>query len=640
MKYRWSSALRAGGSAVVAVGLLASICLLAPDQTVERWREAAIDRLLPLAAPPVSGRVVVVDIDGESIDAIGPWPWPRERLTALIGRIASGVPRTLGIDIVLAGEDRYGPQQLRHILPAADAELMARFEALADTDAALATTISSAPTVLAALFSGRPETELASMPVLTSGPLPQLAPWSSAGAVGPLPKIGEKAAGVGIASLAGDHVGTIRKVPLMGTADGAIVGGFAAEVLRQSEAAGAYILDGTEGVLRIGDHAVPLVREVDMRFRPSDPAGWSSRTVAASAVLSDSVPSDRFEGRIVLLGGSAPQLGALRATAMTPLAPSVQIQADAIETALSGRIPYRPGWAHGAEAAAFILLAAIGILAGAFLGSATAGGVTIVAVLAWLGAVTTALVAGDIVLDPVTPALAALVSVIAAGTVSAVLQRRLAANIRRRFEQHLAPSVVARIVERPDLVRFEGERREITALFTDIEGFTALTDRMDPKELIALLDEYLDGVVAVIVEHGGMVDKVVGDAVHAFFNAPVDLDDHPRKALAAAHGIIVLTERFMKSETGATAGIGRTRIGIETGDVVIGDVGKGLKVDYTAHGNAVNTAARLEALNKTFGTSICVGPQLRKRLADEAFRPLGQIDVRGRGMLDVFTPIG
>ncbi len=645
MDYRWSSALQAIGGAALSVALLALAWLTIPELSVERWREAATDRML-LGSATHSGRIVVVDIDEASLDAVGPWPWPRARLAELLGRIANGVPRVVGVDIVLAGEDHYAPRRLIEALPPADATLLAHLATLPDTDAALAVSVGAAPTVLAALFSEEqgdaaspvPGAALASVPVLMTDAIPSLAPWAAAGAVTPLAKIADRAAGIGISSLAGDHNGLVRTVPLMGTAGQTIVAGLAAEVLRHSEAAGAFIFDGARKVLAIGDYSAPLTPDLGLRLRPSYPQAWPARTVSAAAVLAAGVPPSHFEGRIVLVGGSAPSLGALRATAATPLAPSVQIQADALETLLSRQIPHRPDWALPLEISAFIVLAAIGALAGALFGTATAGGITLAAVCLWAGGAFTALITGSLVIDPVTPALAATVAVMTAGTVTAVMQRRLASSIRRRFEQHLAPAVVARIVERPDIVRFKGERREITALFTDIEGFTALTDRMEAMALIALLDDYFAGVVEAVVKNGGMVDKIVGDAVHALFNAPVELNDHPRRAFAAARDILAFTNAFMESETARRAGLGRTRIGLETGEAVIGDVGTGSKVDYTAHGSAVNTAARLEALNKRFGTSICVGPELRARLADVAFRPLGAVEIRGRGLLEVFTP--
>lgn len=647
MNYRWSSALQAIGGAALSVVLLALAWLTIPELSVERWREAATDRML-LGSAADSGRIVVVDIDEASLDAVGPWPWPRARLTELLGRIANGVPRVVGVDIVLAGEDRLAPRRLIEGLSPADQTLQAHLAALPDTDAELSVSVGAAPTVLAALFSedhavagagaAAPAAVLASIPVLMTEATSSLTPWAAAGAVTPLAKVADRAAGIGISSLAGDRNGLVRTVPLMGTAGQTIVAGLAAEVLRHSEAAGAFILDGARNMVAIGDYAAPLTPDLGLRLRPSYPQKWPSRTVSAAAVLASGVPASHFEGRIVLVGGSAPSLGALRATAATPLAPSVQIQADALETLLSRQIPYRPGWALPLEIAAFIVLAVIGALAGALCGMATAVGITLVAVCLWIGGAFSALITGSLVIDPVTPALAAAVAVMTAGIITAVMQRRLGASIRRRFEQHLAPAVVARIVERPDIVRFKGERREITALFTDIEDFTALTDRMEAMALIALLDDYFAGVVEAVVRNGGMVDKIVGDAVHALFNAPLELNDHPRRALAAARDILAFTNAFMQSETARLAGLGRTRIGLETGEAVIGDVGTGSKVDYTAHGSAVNTAARLEALNKRFGTSICVGPALRSRLAEMAFRPLGAVEIRGRGLLEVFTP--
>jgi adenylate cyclase len=185
----------------------------------------------------------------------------------------------------------------------------------------------------------------------------------------------------------------------------------------------------------------------------------------------------------------------------------------------------------------------------------------------------------------------------------------------------------------------EGEMREITALFTDIEGFTSMTERVDPRTLVGLLDRYFDGLTRIVVEHGGMVDKLVGDGLHAIFNAPLDLADHPRRAVDCAIAIRNFGERYRQDLPAAAAGFGRTRVGLETGVVVVGDVGGGRKLDYTAHGDAMNMAARLEAANKELGSSICIGPATAARLPNRALRPLGRLDVRGRSTpAEVFDP--
>jgi len=228
---------------------------------------------------------------------------------------------------------------------------------------------------------------------------------------------------------------------------------------------------------------------------------------------------------------------------------------------------------------------------------------------------------------------------VVATMISFAATRRREAFVRSRFEQHLAPAVVRRILERPGMLKLSGERREVTALFTDVEGFTAMTHHVDPAILVNALDNYFEGMATIIITHGGMIDKIVGDAVHALFNAPNDLKDHPQKAVECAIALCSWSEAFRHRPEVAMIGFGRTRIGIETGPAIVGDVGIRAKLDYTAHGDAVNLAARLEAANKKLGSSICIGPVAASRCDQSLLRPLGKIIVRGRDdAIAVFEP--
>jgi adenylate cyclase len=182
-----------------------------------------------------------------------------------------------------------------------------------------------------------------------------------------------------------------------------------------------------------------------------------------------------------------------------------------------------------------------------------------------------------------------------------------------------------------------GEERQVTALFTDIEGFSTLAGRVKPQELVALLNIYFAEVNKMVADHGGMVDKVVGDAVHAFFNAPEDLDDHVNKAIDCALAISQLTEEMRQRPQFKAKDFGRTRLGIETGTAVLGEVGLSGKLDYTAHGNSINLAARLQDANKFLGTTICVGPAANAA-SHRPLRALGEHEIRGFGTMELFTP--
>ena len=337
----------------------------------------------------------------------------------------------------------------------------------------------------------------------------------------------------------------------------------------------------------------------------------------------------RLAGAIALIGGSAPELGGLRATVVDPLTPSVHIHADAIVQIASGRFPAQSAGPRR-QRLLVVVLGMLALCAGVAL-PPVLGALVVVTLLllTWAAAIAGSLQT-DRLVDPLTPSVAAATVFIVASVTSFAMARRREVLVRRRFEQRLAPAVVQRIVERPGLVKLGAERREVTALFTDVEGFTAMTHRADPQELIAVLDSYFENISALIVEHGGMVDKIVGDAVHAIFNAPLDLDGHPRRAVECAVAIRAWTESYRRSPAPAALGLGRTRIGIETGQAIVGDVGLQSKLDYTAHGDAVNAAARFEAANKDLGSAICVGPAAAARCDVGMFRPLGTISIRGR----------
>jgi adenylate cyclase len=407
------------------------------------------------------------------------------------------------------------------------------------------------------------------------------------------------------------------------------------EAVRLREGAETILLAADPPRLVLGEVTAALDATAALRLPP----GMAVPAIPAATLLAEpAAAAERIAGRIVVIGGSAPELGGLRPAAHGAAVASVQLQAAAVAALLSGGGPVRSGALIPAETAGAGLLAAIAVLAAPLLRPWRAALLVATVLLGWVGMAAFLLPRG-LLLDPAGPPAVGAASYAVAALLAFSATERRARALRARFDQRLPPDVVARLAARPELARLPGETREITALFTDLEGFTAMTERAAPQDLLAFLDAYLDALTRAVLAHGGTVEKIVGDAVHAVFNAPLDLPDHPRRARDCALAILAAAEAARETPLGRKLGAGRTRIGIETGRAVVGDVGGAGRLDYTAHGDAMNTAARLEAANKEFGTSVLIGPAAAARIGVATLRPLGPVSLRGRAEpLEVYTP--
>ncbi len=602
------------GLAVLA--LLLGVWSFSPGIIRGGLRERALDLLLPLLPrPAISGPgVVVIDIDRAALARFGPWPWPRGRLAEIVSAVAAGHPSALALDILLTGADRFST----------------------DGDALLAQALSGAPTVLGfVLGTANSGQDLPATPILSRAPVSLPGIWRADGVIGPAPVLVDAAQGFGALVAAADADGPIRRVPLLVAAGGVVRAGMAVEAVRLAQEAAGLLIDAS-GV-HVGDAVVPLGRDATLRM--PGPA-QTTQVIGALTLLDDPVVRGTLAGRIVLLGSTAPELGGLRVTPASPATPSVLIQAAAIETLLGGGIPRRPAWAEQAEPIAAALLGLLCLLLAARLRPAPAASLAVFVCLAWAAAALAAVPGFALLLDPAGPAVVAIVSFAAALLLRFVRDEWRARLLRLSFEQHLAPEVVRRIAANPAALRLQGEIREITALFTDIEGFTSMTERAEPTDLVALLDAYFDVATRIVTDHGGMIDKIVGDAIHAIYNAPFALENHPERAVASALALLEATEQVQRSPLGQRLRLGRTRVGIETGPAIVGDVGGSRKLDYTAHGNAVNAAARLEAANKDLGAAICIGPGAAAHLDPATLRPIGMLTLRGQSQeICVYTPV-
>jgi class 3 adenylate cyclase len=211
--------------------------------------------------------------------------------------------------------------------------------------------------------------------------------------------------------------------------------------------------------------------------------------------------------------------------------------------------------------------------------------------------------------------------------------------IRQAFARFISPAVVDQLVSDPSRLSLGGERKDLTCIFTDLAGFTTLIENLEPPVVLPLLNRYLDGLCKIVLEHDGTIDKIVGDALHAFFGAPVEQLDHPQRAMTCALALAEFADDFANQEIAVELGFGHTRIGVHSGVAVVGNFGGDSFFDYTAHGDVVNSAARLETANKPLGTRTCVSGATASRCPNIEFRPVGKLLLKGKAQeIEAFEP--
>lgn len=600
----------------IAASLLAAVGLFVlGDSAFKIQREQFFDTVTQWVASPQSPDLVVVDVDRQAQQSTGDKTWDRSdmaRLIAALGQMKAGV---VAVDFVFSGS----------------------CEASEPGNAELVAAIGTVPTVLGFLLADSTgERPVPVPPVAVRQPIaiPEL--WFVDGVETSCGILQDKAHSAAGAFLVGDEDARVRRVQAYSILENSPYPAFGIEAARLGLANGTPILGGSPPALKLETRFLQFDEKGAMRFAAASEAHIGERTISAGDVLSGKIAPERLAGKIVMVGSSLPTLGGLRPTASMPLEPSVQVHADIANAVLTGFIPHRDARQRPIEAA----IAAFGGILVALIAtrlrpitSILLGLLTVASTVA----IATVLYHYDALLfDAPGISLALLLVLVLTSTLQFAKVRRSESAARSKFSQYLPQSVVARYIDNPDDNTAASEERPVTALFTDIEGFSTLTHKLPPRDLVALLDTYYAEVNALIAIHGGMVDKVVGDAVHAFFNAPEDLEDHVNKAIDCAEAIHVLTEEMRVRPGFAEYQFGRTRIGIETGIAVLGEVGAGGKLDYTAHGDAINLAARLQEANKFLGTFICIGPEACVQ-SGRPLRSVGMHEIRGFGEMELFT---
>ncbi len=606
-------------------------------------------RISPRAYDP-QAPTRVVGIDEESLAVYGQWPWPRTRLAELVNRLRDLGAAAIAFDFMFAERDRAGAAAILEAAP--DARLRAELARLLakapDGDAVFSAALKHAPVILGATLAGDGAKDFpAKAGVVTAGDDPTPFIVSFPAAVLPLPVLMEAAQGLGATNWAPDRDLVVRRVPLLTRVGGSLAPSLALEalrvaqgetsvVIRSSNASGETAYGAQTGVnaVKVGAFQIKTGSMADVRphYAYTNPA----RNISAKAVLQGQAPRSEIEGRIIFVGAIAVGLGDVRATPLEAIVPGVEVHAQIVELLTSGELLSRPDWAIGLElfialiafamtmpllftappfvSATFAPLAVVGLFAGSFYLFERHG----------------------LLIDPAYPSLVVIGSYIV-GAVTLWRAETLARRqVRRAFGKFVAPAVVDRLAEHPERLVLGGETRELTVLFSDLRNFSGISEGMSARELTQFMNDYLTPMTDAILEYEGTVDKYMGDAILAFWNAPLDTADHPRKAVlgALAMRAALTTLNIQRAEAAASAGrpyVEATMgLGLNLGPCSVGNMGSIRRFDYSILGDNVNLASRLEGASKAFATDIVVSEAVRDAVPDMAWLALGRIVVVGR----------
>jgi adenylate cyclase len=604
----------------IAIAALLTLLRWFDPQPLQDLRAASLDiyqRLKPRAA--VETPVTVVAIDEASLKAEGQWPWPRARLAALASRLLDAGAASVGFDILFAETDRMSSAQRD-----GDAELAA---AIAEKPVALAFTDAPGDGPLPPVKAGFAVTG----EEVASGVTP------ITGAILPLPALTAAAPGLGHITLSGPQAGsTVREVPLLLGNGGTLYPAFLLEALRLGTGASTYVVTGDPlyagqmQSLRVADFAVPTDERGQFRFYAAP--GASTPTLSASDVLAGRADPGKIAGSIVLVGVSAAGLPDIRVTPLREAMPGVNIHAQILSQIMAGQFLNRPAWVDGAEvvaiAALSLLLVVIATFVGPIAGLVAAGLVmALIAGLCWYF-----FVAQGLLIDPVAPLGGALLTVFATTAFWYIVIERQRRYIRQAFGRYVSPALLARIEQSPEALKLGGVNREITVLFMDVRGFTSLSESLSPQDTIRFLNTVHGALSVPVMEMDGTLDKYIGDSLMAFWNAPLDVGDHAAKAAEAALRMRAALRRLNEERAFALPRDRHVRIGIgiHTGIACVGNLGTQSRLNYSAVGDTVNTAARIEAACKDFATDILVSGETARLLTGFRTRLAGEVHLRGK----------
>ncbi len=599
--------------------------------------------------------VVIIDIDEQSLRSVGQWPWPRTRIADLISRLTQMGALVIAFDVVFAEPDRMSPSVAADEFRDLDDATRTKLRALPSNDAVLADALKNSRVVLGEsglpFAVAQPEGARPPIGLATMGGDPRPFLLNFPGLLRNVPQLEQSASGRGLFTIRAERDGIVRRVPIVMQAQGTVMPSLSLEMLRVASGSNTVLVRSDNAGVQsaaVPGFVIPTDRngQLWIHFAPHDKA----RYVSAGDVLEGKVPADRVARRLVLIGTSAVGLLDSKTTPIDPVMPGVEVHAQVLESVLTQSVLTSPNYAIGVELIAALVLGIAIIWLAPILSPALLLAFGAAIVVLTVGASWYFYQQAGLLFDATYPLLSsALVylTLVFSNYISEQAQRR---RIRSAFGQYLSPALVEQLAQSPEKLVLGGEEREMSILFSDVRGFTTISElyKDDPQGLTSLMNSFLTPLTNAIIDHKGTIDKYMGDAVMAFWNAPLHDELHEYNACEAAlemlHRVDTLNRQREQqaNETGQRFIPIRVGVGINTGRCVVGNMGSDLRFNYSVLGDPVNLASRLEGQSKNYGVPIILGSKTASGLRDKfAVLELDCITVKGKTEPEsVYTVLG
>ena len=617
--------------------------------SLQNYSFDTFQRILPREVYP-EDPVVIIDIDDRSLAEIGQWPWSRNQLANLTNQAYAAA--ALGFDVVFAEPDRTNPQNLIASY-SLNEELAKELASLPSNDELFAQAIKNHGTVVLGQALNNNEISKPSKTkfgLVIQGDDPKQFVTNYLGVQNNIKLLDASAQGVGSMSI-GNNDAIVRQLPTFESIGDQLIPSLAIEMTRVAVGASTFQIKSSNasseeaygaqtGInnIKLGPLTIPTTAKGNAWIYFT--ATKNISTVSAVDVISGAIPPEFFEGKVALVGTSASGLLDLRSTPTEKNIPGVTIIAQFIQQIFANEFLQRPDWLFGAEFLAGLILAllitlsiqALGPIGGLSVLVGGSGGI--------IGSSYYFFKSKLFLVDPISPLIIALSVYVAVTFFNFLFTELERSRVRGAFAQYLSPEMVNRLAESSESLVLGGERKEMTFLFSDIRGFTKISEQYkdDPEALTQLINQLLTVLSNAILDHGGTIDKYMGDCIMAFWNAPTDQANHRQLAIESAHAMNNALSKFNQSLEGSLDFKLEIGIGINSGECIVGNMGSDKRFDYTVLGDAVNLASRLEGQSSNYGLNMVLGEN--SYLQDSSYQmiEIDKIAVKGKSAAEtIFT---